>query len=345
MGRAGDQRKRSGRYGFFHQGALGDFILFLPILDALFRSQAAGSFEIWTRPVYGALVYGKPYSCSIHSHEASFWSGLYCGEEYESSRLPRELRSVEVFFWVGQTTACELAGRLEKSLGRPVHWICSFPADREDPQPVTHFLARQFRSLGWTLEVEAPSVHVSSRWIREVQKWLEDRRLSSESYAVVHVGSGGRKKVWPLKRWTQLLVWMGSSLKLPIVFIAGPADAPFFPFVKNMSERLGGHIVAERSLEWIMALLHAARVYVGCDSGVSHLAAAVGTPSCVLFGPTDPRVWAPRGPHVHIFRDFWRDDQVMAGVDGDQETDCVDPRVFEKLTSVLSRIAGRRKRE
>ena len=41
-----------------------------------------------------------------------------------------------------------------------------------------------------------------------------------------------------------------------------------------------------------------ARVYIGNDSGISHLAAAVGTPTIVLFGPTNPAVWAPRGSHV-----------------------------------------------
>jgi ADP-heptose:LPS heptosyltransferase len=50
------------------------------------------------------------------------------------------------------------------------------------------------------------------------------------------------------------------------------------------------------------ALLRKARAYVGNDSGVSHLAAAFGAPSIVLFGPTDPRVWAPLGPRVRTLR-------------------------------------------
>jgi ADP-heptose:LPS heptosyltransferase len=45
-----------------------------------------------------------------------------------------------------------------------------------------------------------------------------------------------------------------------------------------------------------------ARLYIGNDSGITHLAAAVGTPVLALFGPTDPEVWAPRGRHVRVGR-------------------------------------------
>ena len=46
--------------------------------------------------------------------------------------------------------------------------------------------------------------------------------------------------------------------------------------------------------------LAGAKVYIGNDSGPTHLAAAVGTPVIALFGPTDPAIWAPRGDNVHI---------------------------------------------
>jgi ADP-heptose:LPS heptosyltransferase len=48
------------------------------------------------------------------------------------------------------------------------------------------------------------------------------------------------------------------------------------------------------------AWLATAAVYVGNDSGISHLAAAVGTPVVTLFGPTDPAIWAPRGERVTV---------------------------------------------
>jgi ADP-heptose:LPS heptosyltransferase len=43
-----------------------------------------------------------------------------------------------------------------------------------------------------------------------------------------------------------------------------------------------------------------ARIYIGNDSGITHLAAAVGTPVVAIFGPTDPAVWGPRGERVRV---------------------------------------------
>ena len=53
-------------------------------------------------------------------------------------------------------------------------------------------------------------------------------------------------------------------------------------------------------LNQLAAVLKKCSLYLGSDSGITHLAAAVGTPVVALFGPTDPRVWSPRGDNVSI---------------------------------------------
>ena len=58
--------------------------------------------------------------------------------------------------------------------------------------------------------------------------------------------------------------------------------------------------MANRPLAQVARILSRCRLYLGNDSGLTHLAAAVAGPDVLaLFGPTDPRVWAPLGPHVH----------------------------------------------
>ena len=79
---------------------------------------------------------------------------------------------------------------------------------------------------------------------------------------------------------------------MPVRWCAGPDDPPL---------DAGIHI---DNLYQLGLWLAKARLYIGNDSGISHLAAAAGTPVLALFGPTDPAVWAPRGPNVRIA--VWR---------------------------------------
>jgi heptosyltransferase-3 len=102
-------------------------------------------------------------------------------------------------------------------------------------------------------------------------------------FAVIHPFSGSAGKNWPLNRFREV----AARLALPVRWCAGP------------EEGLEG---AERfeNLYDLACWLATARVYVGNDSGITHLAAAVGTPVVAIFGTTDPSVWAPRGERVRV---------------------------------------------
>lgn len=104
--------------------------------------------------------------------------------------------------------------------------------------------------------------------------------------AVMHPFSGSRKKNWPLERFQEL----AARLDEPVRWLAGPEDV--LPGADRFDD-----------LGEVANWLAGARVYVGNDSGITHLAAAVGTPTVALFGPTDPRVWGPRGERVRCLRE------------------------------------------
>ena len=75
---------------------------------------------------------------------------------------------------------------------------------------------------------------------------------------------------------------------MPVHWCSGPEDPPLPEAVRF------------DNLYDLACWLARARLYVGNDSGITHLAAAVGTPVLALFGPSDPAVWAPRGPNVRV---------------------------------------------
>jgi heptosyltransferase-3 len=97
---------------------------------------------------------------------------------------------------------------------------------------------------------------------------------------ILHPFSGSAKKNWPLADFRTL-----AGLLADVEWTCGP------------EEELAG---ARRfgDLAELARWLSGARLYIGNDSGITHLAAAVGTPTLALFGPTDPTIWCPAGNHV-----------------------------------------------
>jgi heptosyltransferase-2 len=116
----------------------------------------------------------------------------------------------------------------------------------------------------------------------------------SRDFVAIHPGSGAPDKNWPAERFAA--VARGLEPDLTCVWVRGPAEAGLGPAPAGAKELAG------EALHAVASELAAARLYLGNDSGLSHLAAAVGTPTLALFGPTDPALWAPRGRQVRVLR-------------------------------------------
>lgn len=109
-----------------------------------------------------------------------------------------------------------------------------------------------------------------------------------EQFAVIQPFSGSAKKNWPIENFRRLAANL--ERVMPVYWCSGPDDPPL------------PNAVRIDDLYELACWLARAQLYIGNDSGITHLAAAVGTPVLALFGPTDPTVWAPRGDNVRVAR-------------------------------------------
>lgn len=109
---------------------------------------------------------------------------------------------------------------------------------------------------------------------------------SRRDTVVIHPFSGGARKNWPLHRYRELAV----RLPYRVEWTAGPeedlAEATRFSSLDELANWIAG-----------------ARLYIGNDSGITHLAAATGVATLALFGPTSPQTWAPRGKNVAVLHE------------------------------------------
>jgi ADP-heptose:LPS heptosyltransferase len=112
-------------------------------------------------------------------------------------------------------------------------------------------------------------------------------------FLAVHPGSGSPSKNWPVGRFLEAARRLAGDH--PWLLVAGPAEA-------ELAAPSGATCAREWPLRVLGAALGRAGLFLGNDAGVSHLAAAAGAPTLALFGPSDPGVWAPVGPHVAILR-------------------------------------------
>lgn len=112
-----------------------------------------------------------------------------------------------------------------------------------------------------------------------------------QNFAVIQPFSSSARKTWHIENFravAQTLREQGMVVK----WTAGPEEA--------LPDDLRESSVFLEDLYELGCWISTARIYIGNDSGISHLAAAVGTPAIAIFLSTDPQVWAPRGPQVTV---------------------------------------------
>lgn len=263
-------------------GALGDFICFLPTLRAL-RQRHAGELLLVAKPDLLGLAEMRLITASIDRREiadlfavgnepALATAALFGGLDY-------------VYNWTGFGNA-DFSQRLAAtSRGR----VTVYPF--RGMQHGEHAADYYARCVGL-----APLPLSMSRW-REDRGWLADfkrqHQLDARQLLVLHPGSGAPRKNW--QGFEQVIAHWRLKHPHAIVLMRGPAEARGTSF--NVSEVIE---VDGLSLPQVAALLADCALYLGNDSGISHLAGAVGAYAVVLFGPSDPSTWAPRGDAVHI---------------------------------------------
>jgi hypothetical protein len=118
---------------------------------------------------------------------------------------------------------------------------------------------------------------------------------------VIHPGSGGAHKCWRLDNFLSVARILAKE-GVEVVFLFGPAEAERFSEPAIAEIRTAGKLLTNLSLAEVLGVLGCSRGYIGNDSGITHLAAALGIRTVVVFGPTDPSVYAPIGPAVTILQ-------------------------------------------
>lgn len=286
----------------FLAGALGDFVNAVPALRVLRHRYASSRIELAGNPAWLPLAKAASLVDRVHSIEALPLSEGFRRPLARRGSLARFLHGFDlVLSWFGDTEGRWAEGLRQLCSGR----VLVFPFHRhlEFQGHVSDFFLRTLGELGIRPSRAGPPRLALPQRL-EPTVGPEPRRASPSEglYVCIHPGSGGKHKNWPQERFLDAALRIRSADDSPgVKILLGPAEEDCRRFWAGR-EAPGVEIIGGLGILELATILSGADGYLGNDSGVTHLAAALQIPTVALFGPTDPARWGPRGPNVRILR-------------------------------------------
>jgi ADP-heptose:LPS heptosyltransferase len=147
-----------------------------------------------------------------------------------------------------------------------------------------------------SLVSENPLIAATQTETSEARAFLDSLGVR-EPFVVCHPGSGSPTKNWPADRFAHLVHELERDTDSEVLFVEGPADEETALLVRQAIESESKWLM-HPPLGELLGLLSLAALYIGNDSGITHLAGAAGCPVLAVFGPTRPELWGPIGEKV-----------------------------------------------
>jgi ADP-heptose:LPS heptosyltransferase len=313
-------------------GALGDTLLMLPLIRALRQAFPEAYLEVMGYPERLQLVLGESYAHHISSIERKGLEAFFVKDALLPPDLVRFFGSFDLILSYKQDPEGLWTENLRKTGATLVYNFNPFPSE-ENPIHMISYLLNTLKILGLNIPVtrlpgiaedftqeQIPDLYYPRiqppPWAREKAHifWKENQLPMEGKYRVlaVHPGSGSPKKVWPPERFAQVCLEASRQYQTRILLISGPADKENVQKVFKLSEDIHPVLVENKPLWLLAAILERCHIYLGNDSGVTHLAAAVGVPVLALFGPSNPKIWRPLGEKVKVLQAGMEVSQVNA---------------------------------
>jgi ADP-heptose:LPS heptosyltransferase len=285
-------------------GAIGDFILTLPVFAALRQQFPRAELEVLGYPHIAQLALAGGLVRRVQSIEARSLAGFFA----RNGELAEELAEYFAGFALIISYLYDPDEIFKTNIGRCTR--AQFVAGPHRPDETSGVHATEV----FLKPLERLAIFDADATPRlDVSKAFEST-INSGRWVAVHPGSGSEQKNWPEAKWNELLQQLMKTTSLNLLLVGGEAE-------RDRLERLARTLPPTRikvlqgvPLSELAQWLASCACFVGHDSGISHLAAAVGVRSLILWGQTAEEVWRPRGRDMTMLRDSKGLDQLSEEV-------------------------------
>jgi len=267
--------------------ALGDTLLLAPALY-----QIADKAKVSLLGRKPGVDFLKPFLLDCLDYEKGGWHTLFFEQPHCKDLSLPDVDRVICFL-------SDLSGRLNQGLRKclkhtPIFSFPPFP-QREEKIHVALYLASCLKKSGLPINPDEAIDEARKRPL-----FGEGKPSKSESTIVLHPGSGSKKKNYSPEFWLNLLRNKDLRIAHTWIVLLGPAEEKWDQIISKELSETEIEIIHSPHKDKLLLLLKKASLYIGHDSGITHLAAMLGTPTICLFKNSDPLQWAPLGPDVTI---------------------------------------------
>lgn len=284
-----------GRILVIRGGAIGDFILTLPAIAALRRQFPKAHLEVLGYPHIAQLALAGGLVDRVQSIEAGALAGFFARDGELVEKLVDYFSEFDLIL----SYLYDPDGIFETNVG-----LCTG----------AQFLVGPHRAK------EAARLHAAKVYLQPLQRLaifdadpVPRLELSPRCPAInygrsainllaLHPGSGSESKNWPEPKWAELLEDLMSATEFDLLLVGGEAEGERLQRLAAGLPLTRARVAQSLALADLAHLLVGCRAFVGHDSGISHLAAALGLPGLVLWGDTDEAVWRPPSEKMIVLR-------------------------------------------
>ena len=310
---------------FIRGGAIGDFILTLPILDAILSDDPEANIEVLGYPAIAEIAVGRRLAVAAWNVGSGEWAPLFSTQSEFAPTEQEYLRLFDRICCVWPDGRGVIVSNLNRAGAQNVMHVNPIPPP-DCREHVIKYMARQCGAAGLELKHMDPHLYPSPRDRWWAEGYMRVTGAGHRPLLGIHPGSGSALKNWPTERFADVARDWIRRRKGHVFIVAGTADDKPLSVLRTSLDEDKTFVFRNEPLPRVAAVLERCAAFVGNDSGIAHMAAAVRTPSVVIFGPADPRIWRPLGPRVDV---------VSAVESGGALADVATDTVIERIERVL----------
>lgn len=283
-----------------HSGGIGDLLLALPAMRLFRRTFPHSILALLGRPERLSLTAFDLQAKSLHSIDQAGMAYFYVAGGTLPSSLSAFFSSCPVILVFGKSRGNALAENLQKAGAEQVILLPSFPPEGLKVH-AADYLVDSLKASGFEGENSFSPLRALEDAMSFARGFLGTLGLKEgDRVLAIHSGSGSPAKNWSPENFAR--VADGVSERAKVLLISGPATDGVEE-VRRALKKADSFVADNLPLIQLAAVLKLSTAYLGNDSGITHLAAALGVPTVAIFGPTDPAIWGPRGPGVRLLYD------------------------------------------